>query len=129
MRKKKSVRRKDTKKKRKPAGPKGSLRARKPARTKRRERRGKSGGMRPAPLVALEEDGIGLEVDPPGDVERMASKARAKSEGVEELAEEGQPFEAEVLAGVEQADDSDESEVTTHEVPQDDVPSEYDRER
>jgi hypothetical protein len=45
----------------------------------------------------------------------------------EELAEEGQPFE--VLAGVEEADDSDESQVITHEVLEDDVPSEYDRER
>jgi len=59
----------------------------------------------------------------------MSGMARANSESVEQLAEEGQPFEAEVLAGVERADDSDESEVTTHEVPQDDVPPEYDRER
>ncbi len=55
--------------------------------------------------------------------------ARANSESVKELAEEGQSFEAEVLAGVEEADDADESEVVTHEVLEDDVPSEYDGER
>jgi hypothetical protein len=129
MPKKKSVRRKDTKKKRKLARLKTSMRARKPAHTKRRELRGESGDTRPAPRVALEEDGIGLEVGPSENVERMASMARANLESVEELAEEGQPFEAEVLAGVEQADDSDESEVITHEVLEDDVPSEYERER
>jgi hypothetical protein len=48
---------------------------------------------------------------------------RANSESVKELAEEGQSFEAEVLAGVEEA------EVITHEVLEDDVPSEYDGER
>jgi|SRR5690242_18360876 hypothetical protein len=124
MRKKKSVRRKDTKKKRKLSAPKRSVRARRPARTRRRELRGKSGRRRPASRVAL-----GLEVLSSGEVERMSGMARANSESVEQLAEEGQPFEAEVLAGVERADDSDESEVTTHEVPQDDVPPEYDRER
>jgi hypothetical protein len=34
-------------------------------------------------------------------------------------------FEAEVVKGVEDAEDSDEGEVRTHEVPQDDVPGEY----
>jgi ABC-type thiamine transport system substrate-binding protein len=54
--------------------------------------------------------------------------ARANSESVEELAEEGQSFEADVVAGVEEAEDAEESEVATHEVPEDDVPSEYDNE-
>jgi ABC-type thiamine transport system substrate-binding protein len=52
--------------------------------------------------------------------------ARANSESVEELAEEGQSFEADVVAGVEEAEDAEESEVVTHEVPEDDVPTEYD---
>jgi ABC-type thiamine transport system substrate-binding protein len=52
--------------------------------------------------------------------------ARANSESVEELAEEGQSFEADVVVGVEEAEDAEESEVVTHEVPEDDVPSEYD---
>ena len=47
------------------------------------------------------------------------------SESVEELVEEGNPFEAGAVAGVEEADRSDEREVHTHEVPEDDVPGEY----
>lgn len=42
-----------------------------------------------------------------------------------ELLEEGNAFEAEVVMGVEDAEDADEVEVRTHEVPQDDVPAEY----
>ena len=47
------------------------------------------------------------------------------SESVDELLEEGDTFEAEVVKGVEDAEDADEEEVRTHEVPQDDVPGEY----
>jgi hypothetical protein len=47
------------------------------------------------------------------------------SESVEELAAEGQDFEAEVVSGVENALDPDQGEVRTREVPEDDVPSEY----
>jgi hypothetical protein len=47
------------------------------------------------------------------------------SESVEELAEEGQDFEAEVVSGVENAPDADKGEVRTKEVPEDDVPPEY----
>jgi len=44
---------------------------------------------------------------------------------VQELVAEGQFFEAEVISGIENAPDADEAEVTTHEVPEDDVPPEY----
>jgi hypothetical protein len=50
----------------------------------------------------------------------------ADSESVNELLGEGNAFEAEVVKGVQDAGDADKSEVTTHEVPQDDVPGEYD---
>lgn len=53
----------------------------------------------------------------------------ANSESVDELLEEGQSFEAGIVRGVEEADDEIEQEVRTHEVPQDDVPGEYDDER
>jgi hypothetical protein len=49
----------------------------------------------------------------------------ADSESVDELLEEGNAFEAEVVSGVEDAGDSDEKEVHTHEVSEDDVPEEY----
>lgn len=42
------------------------------------------------------------------------------------LLEEGQTFEAGIVSGVEDAPDPDQGEVRTHEVPQDDVPEEYD---
>jgi hypothetical protein len=50
----------------------------------------------------------------------------ADSESADELLEEGQTFEAGVVSGVENARDPDQGEVRTHEVPQDDVPEEYD---
>ena len=48
------------------------------------------------------------------------------SESAEELLEEGQTFEVGIVSGVENAPDPDQGEVRTHEVPQDDVPGEYD---
>lgn len=82
------------------------------------------------PIKRAQRSGIELETeDMPLGMRAMANRERTDSERVEELAEEGQPFEAALLAGVEQAEDSDEAEVPTHEVLADDVPSEYDAER
>ena len=50
---------------------------------------------------------------------------QADSESVDELVGEGNIFEAGAVAGVEEAESSDEREVHTHEVPEDDVPEEY----
>lgn len=55
----------------------------------------------------------------------MSDSEQADSESVDELVEEGNAFEAGAVAGVEEADNSDEREVHTHEVPEDDVPEEY----
>jgi len=60
-----------------------------------------------------------------GDTEGISSEEEADSESVEELLEEGQSFEAEVVSGVENAGNADDGGVRTHEVPQDDVPGEY----
>jgi hypothetical protein len=60
-----------------------------------------------------------------GDTQGLSGVAEADSESVEELAEEGQYFEAGVISGIENAPDADEGEVRTHEVPEDDVPLEY----
>lgn len=49
----------------------------------------------------------------------------ADSESVDELLEEGNAFEAGIVSGVEEADDSGVREVHTREVPEDDVPEEY----
>jgi hypothetical protein len=59
------------------------------------------------------------------DFQGLSRKEYADSESVDELVEEGNIFEAGAIAGVEEADDSDEREVHTHEVSEDDVPEEY----
>jgi hypothetical protein len=65
-----------------------------------------------------------------GDLQGLSSVQGADSESVDELLEEGNAFEADVVTGVEDAGNTDEKEVRTHEVPEDDVPGEYlDKER
>ena len=60
-----------------------------------------------------------------GDLQGLSSVAGADSESVGELLEEGNPFEADVVTGVEYAGNANEKEVRTHEVSEDDVPGEY----
>jgi len=59
------------------------------------------------------------------DFEGLSRAEQADSESVDELVEEGNVFEAGAVAGVEEADDADEREVHTHELPEDDIPDEY----
>lgn len=61
-----------------------------------------------------------------GDFGGVSVVEGADSESPEELLEEGQTFEAGIVGGVEAAADPDQGEVRTHEVPEDDVPEEYD---
>ncbi len=61
-----------------------------------------------------------------GDFGGVSVVEGADSESPEELLEEGQTFEAGIVSGVENAPDPDQGEVRTHEVPQDDVPEDYD---
>jgi hypothetical protein len=63
-----------------------------------------------------------------GDNQKLSQVEGVDSESVEELVDEGQSYEAAAISGVENALDPDQSEVTTKEVPEDDVPAEY-RER
>jgi hypothetical protein len=74
--------------------------------------------------VALEELEI-VSGEQSGDLQGLSNVECASLESVDELLEEGNAFEAEVVMGVEDAEDADEAEVRTHEVPQDDVPAEY----
>jgi hypothetical protein len=60
-----------------------------------------------------------------GDLQELSNVQAANSESVEELLEQGNAFEAEVVKGVEDAEEADKGEVRTHEVQQDDVPEEY----
>ena len=74
--------------------------------------------------VAFEPAGLGARSGgQSGDLQGLSDRGRASSESVDELLEEGNAFEAEIVKGVE--DVTDEEEVHTHEVPEDDVPGEY----
>jgi hypothetical protein len=79
------------------------------------------------PVVSPNRRGLGPGAGgQSGDNQGLSRRELADSESVEELSEEGQEYEAEVISGVENARDPDQGEVTTKEVPEDDVPSEYD---
>jgi hypothetical protein len=72
------------------------------------------------------QDGLGSNsAGQSGDTQQISDVAGADSESVEELVEEGNAFEAEAIDGVENAKDPDVADVTTREVPEDDVPQEY----
>jgi hypothetical protein len=76
--------------------------------------------------VAFAPEGLGgRSGEQSGDLQGLSNVQGADSESVDELLEEGNAFEADVVKGVEEAGDTDEREVRTHEVPQDDVPGEY----
>ena len=76
--------------------------------------------------VSFEPRGLGARSGgQAGDLQGLSGGERAASESVEELLEEGNAYEADIVKGVEDADNADEMEVETHEVPEDDVPEEY----
>ncbi len=60
-----------------------------------------------------------------GDLQGLSDVESADSESVDELVEEGNAFEAGIVTGVEDAGRQRTKEVTTREVPEDDVPGEY----
>ena len=61
-----------------------------------------------------------------GDFGGVSTVESVDSESADELLEEGQAFEAGIVSGVENAPDADQGPIRTREVPQDDVPEEYD---
>lgn len=102
-------------------GPKTRIAAKKKSQKKRISGQGIS-----AEAVAYKTRGLGANsAGQSGDTQGLPEVPVGDSESVEELLEEGQTFEAEVLEGVESARDADKSEVKTREVPEDDVPEEY----
>jgi hypothetical protein len=104
--------------KKKKAPKKKAARRSKPARARKVARTG--------PSAVAAEKGLGLvSAGQSGDIQGLSRNPDADSESVEELAEEGQAFEAEAISGVESAPRPDEKEVTTREAPEDDVPPEY----
>jgi hypothetical protein len=76
--------------------------------------------------VALVPEGLGARSGKlSGDLQGLSNVQGADSESVDELLEEGNALEADAVKGVEDAENTEEGEVRTHEVPQDDVPGEY----
>jgi hypothetical protein len=135
MAKKKPTRKKKSAKK--PARPKKKiilrkkLALKKAAPKKKLSRKKKSAPRTPAevsnPIASPNRRGLGPGAGgQSGDNQGLSRRESADSESVEELSEEGQEYEAEVVSGVENARDPNQGEVTTKEVPEDDVPSEYD---
>lgn len=95
--------------------------AKKPTALRRRVR-GKSQSVE---TEAFAPEGLTASAGQSGDLQGLSNIEGANSESVAELIEEGNALEADAVTGVEHADDTDEKEVRTHEVPQDDVPEEY----
>jgi hypothetical protein len=92
----------------------------------RPSRRSPRGRADAAELMTYERRGLGARSGgQSGDTQGLSANPAVDSESVEELLEEGQSFEAEVVNGVENAPDPDQSEVRTREVTEDDVPEEY----
>ena len=107
---------------------KAPARAKRPAHAKKAAPKKRSRGSEPTsrPSEARIHQGVGLSTGgQSGDTQGLSKRETADSESVEELVDEGQDYEAEVISGVENALDPDQAEVTTKEVPEDDVPSEY----
>lgn len=127
---------KNRKKKKKAASARNAKRAAKKARVQHKSP-AKKAAKRPArkrvrgrsdagELVGYTSKGLGAFAGgQAGDTQAIFGGAGAGAESVAELLEEGQTFEAEAVAGVENARDPDESEVVTREYPEDDVPEEY----
>jgi hypothetical protein len=129
MAKKKPARKKKSAKK--PARPRKKILKKKAAPKKKPARRKKAARRAPAEvsnvIVSPSRRGLGPGAGgQSGDNQGLSRKESADSESVEELSEEGQEYEAEVISGVENARDPDQGEVRTREVPEDDVPKEYD---
>lgn len=130
MAKKKPARKKKVDRGKKPALKKKSALKKKPAAKKksiRRKKKSPRGRQEIMNRVQIRGGrGLGSESGgQSGDTQQLSREEDVNSESVEELEEEGQYFEAEAVSGVENAKDPDESEVTTSEVPEDDVPPEY----
>ena len=138
MRKKKPARGKKTNRRKKTIRPKASrpkktARPKKTIRPKKKLRAKKTRPKKPTQAkreftgrAAVRYKGSGADTGgQSGDIQGLSDVAGVDSESVAELLEEGQAFEAGLVSGVENAPDADVAEVTTKEVPEDDVPPEY----
>ena len=91
-----------------------------------RKKRARGGAREFGTRAALEQARINPRgAGASGDNQKLSQVEDVDSESVEELVDEGQAYEAAAISGVEDALDPDQGEVTTKQVPEDDVPEEY----
>src|SRR5260370_41374205 len=91
-----------------------------------RERRNTPGGKNGVKKRTVESDrSRSFGGQRSGDVQGLSNVERADWESVEELLEEGNSVEAARVKGVKDTEESDETAVRTHKLPQGDVPDEY----
>jgi hypothetical protein len=84
------------------------------------------GGIAPVSAVTRKKKGMGPgSAGQSGDTQGLPDVEDVGESSVAELAEEGQYFEAEMIAGVEEAAEGGLAEVRTRQVAEDDVPREY----
>lgn len=102
--------------------PKAKNATRRTSVSRKRPRPGVGESDRVAPIRRLRTPAAGQS----GDNQGLSEIEDAGPESVEELVDEGQAFEAEAISGVENARRPDKSGIKTREVPEDDVPAEYD---
>ena len=106
------------------SGEKKNIRTRKTTEIRNRPMSKWSPGQGEAPVFA-EETARAHSGELSGDLQGLPEIEHLESENLRELLEEGNGFEANVLAGVQDAEDNEGKEIHTHEVPEDDVRGEY----
>lgn len=88
--------------------------------------RPKSTPIAPVTPVKKQPPGTGSEAaGQSGDIQGLPGREDVENEGVRELQEEGQFFEASVVDGVENRSFDEEGEVRVRQRPEDDLPPEY----
>jgi hypothetical protein len=122
----KKAARKGSRAKTKAAGRKKAVGRKKkgPTRAAAPKRRRRDEGYVVEALVGLQKAPRGPAGLQSGDLQGLSNDEVADSESVDELLEEGNAFEAGIVAGVEDSRDKG-GRVKTREVPVDDVPGEY----
>jgi len=96
------------------------------ARTRRSQERAVPQGSQSVETVPLKRRALRARAGAGGgDFGGVSAVESVENESADELLEEGQAFEAGIVSGVEDAPNADEGPIRTREVPQDDVPEEY----
>ena len=117
MRKKRTGRTKAAKKK-------NSARREKSGGKKHRKRKPIRGSAANVEIIPAELRGLGPRAGgQSGDIQGLRALEESGPESVEELAEEGQDYEAELISGVENVPDADQGEIRSHKLRENNLPA------